>query len=61
MKPSSGGSEQCIARVIQFERITNYVIEDYLGDLAQLDILKFRKALLPTLGYNITENGITIF
>ena len=60
-KPGSGGSEQCIARVIEFDRITNYVIEDYLGDLALLEILKFRKAILPTLGYHITENGLTIF
>jgi hypothetical protein len=28
--PSSSGSESCLARVIKFDRITNYVIEDYL-------------------------------
>lgn len=61
MKPSTGGTDQCIARVIQFDRITNYVIEEYLGNLAHLDILKFKKSLLPTQGYNITETGITIF
>lgn len=36
------------------------MIEDYLGDLALIEVLKFRKALLPTLGYHIIENGLTI-
>lgn len=60
--PSTDTSvEQCLCRVIEFDRITNYVIEDYLCDLTRLEQLKMRKSIVPTLGYYITENGIHIF
>jgi len=37
------------------------VIEDYLVELAKFEALKFRKYMVPTIGYLVTENGINIF
>ena len=59
--PSSSGSESCLARVITFDRITNYVIDDYLNELTLIESLKLRKSIVPTLGYIVTENGLNIF
>ena len=61
--PGTGGSglERCICRVIEFDRITNYVIEDYLAELTRVETLKLRRHIVPTLGYLITENGLNIF
>jgi hypothetical protein len=59
--PSSSGTESCLARVIHFDRITNYVIEDYLNELSLIEGFKLRKSIVPTLGYYITENGLNIF
>jgi hypothetical protein len=58
---TSSTSESCICRVVNFDRITNYVIEDYLVELAKFEALKFRKYMVPTIGYLVTENGINIF
>ena len=59
--PSTEALESCLCRVMEFERITNYVIEDYLVELARLETLKLRKYIVPTLGYYIAENGLNIF
>jgi hypothetical protein len=59
--PSTESLEQCICRVIEFDRITNYVVEDYMVELTKLETLKLRKSILPTLGYFITQNGLNIF
>lgn len=42
-----------LCRVIEFERITNYVLEDYYCELGRLNAIKFKPFLVPTLGYFI--------
>ena len=47
--------------MIEFDRITNYVIEDYMTELTKLEVYKLRKSILPTLGFYPTEKGLNIF
>jgi hypothetical protein len=54
-------NESNLARFITFDRITIYVIDDYLNELTLIESLKLRKSIVPTLGYYVTENGLNIF
>jgi hypothetical protein len=59
--PSTDSIEQCICRVIEFDRMTNYVIEDYLSELAKFELLKLKKFMMPTLAIYLSENGLNLF
>lgn len=42
-----------ICRVITFDRMTNYVLEDYFSELAKIEMIKLKFYVVPTLGYFI--------
>jgi tRNA A-37 threonylcarbamoyl transferase component Bud32 len=50
-----------VCRVIEFERMTNYILEDYLNELMMLDSIKMKGFTVPTLGYHIKASSMMIF
>eukprot|EP00347_Sterkiella_histriomuscorum_P021348 403334300 len=50
-----------LCRVLNFDRVTTYVIEDYFGELSRLKQIKMTKHTLFPLGYHIKESQISIF
>ena len=50
-----------LCRVIDFDRITNYILEDYFTELAIYDKIKMNPYIVPTYGYFIKESSLMLF
>jgi endonuclease III-like uncharacterized protein len=50
-----------LCRVITFERMTSYILEDFFKDLSQLKKMKVKNFIVPILGYAQKENSIVLF
>ena len=53
--------QSVLCRVITFERMTSYILEDYFNEVSRLKQLKMKSYILPILGYNIKDTTLTIF
>eukprot|EP00347_Sterkiella_histriomuscorum_P012447 403368538 len=53
--------EIVLCRVIEFDRMTNYILEDYFNELAIIEQIKMKQYTVPVLGYFIKESQLMIF
>ncbi|CDW78463.1 protein kinase domain containing protein [Stylonychia lemnae] len=53
--------EIVLCRQVNFDRMTNYILEDYFIELCILDQIKIRSSLVPVLGYYIKDQSLMIF
>lgn len=53
--------QSVLCRVIQFERMTSYILEDYMSELGRFKVIKMKQYMVPTLGYSIKDTTLMIF
>ena len=53
--------EDVICRKVEFDRITNYTLEDYFTEVSVFEQIKMRPFLVPFLGYYIKDQTLMIF
>ena len=54
-------NDENVCRVIEFERITNYVMEDYFDRLAIIKAIKMDDYIVNTLAYATHNEKVFIF
>lgn len=46
-----------ICRVITFERMTSYILEDYFSEIGRLKKIKMKNYIVPVEGYSIKDEA----